>query len=216
MTVWQGASMHKTGPWSSDMPISLLFPLETGKFPEETTFVVFAMFFFCCFHHLLKLTSLLSLWIFQDHRSTWWQEDLSYDPAIFFICLLRQSTPKAWKRHFLHLQCGPVADQWRRFHLRLCIVTYLLLPADQVWHFSFFSRGDEMIWQCLQCFQNINWPLPCSSVFFSAAPLSGTISGWCIRQRTPKTFIWHGFSAHYRASASLLKSLFVILTWWKR
>lgn len=38
--------MHKTGPWSSDMPISLLFPLETGKFPEETTFVVFAMFFF--------------------------------------------------------------------------------------------------------------------------------------------------------------------------
>lgn len=57
MTVWQGAGMHKTGPWSGDLPISLQWktlirdPLETGKFPEETTFVVFAMFS-CWFHHL--------------------------------------------------------------------------------------------------------------------------------------------------------------------
>lgn len=56
--------------------------------------------------------------------------------------------------------CG--RPQWRKFHLLLCTVTYLLLLWDLIWHFFFFSKGDEMIWQC---FQNIGWkksPLPCS------------------------------------------------------
>lgn len=77
---------------------------------------------FCHFYYVFLLLpqwakaysiSLLSLWITGSPRalwSIWWQEDW-YGPAIlFFLCLVQQSLPKAWKPHFLHLQCGPVAD----------------------------------------------------------------------------------------------------------
>lgn len=173
MTVWQGAGMHKTGPWSGDLPISLQWktlirdPLETGKFPEETTFVVFAMFS-CWFHHLS------------------WSLPLCCPSGYFRITQVhddRRTCRMTWQ-YFLFVFCGNPRQRLESVTSYISSVgLWQTSDADSISGsvlslisccqqtrydtFLFFSRGDEMIWPCLQSFQNINWPPPCSSPFFS-------------------------------------------------
>lgn len=82
----------------------------------------------------------------------------------FYFCCVLCSNPRQKLENltsYILWACG--RPQWRRFHLLLCIVTYLLLLRDPVWHL-----GDEMIWQCLQCFQNISFQkLPSTLFIFS-------------------------------------------------
>lgn len=62
--------------------------------------------------------------------------------------------------------CG--RPQWRRFYLLLCSVLSLISCDCKNWYDTsfFFLKGDEMIWQCLHCFQNIIF-LQLSSTLFT-------------------------------------------------
>ncbi len=87
-----------------------------------------------------------------------------------FLCLLLQSSPKAWQPHSLHPQYELVADHSDADSISS--VLSLIFCCCGTRHDTYFSKGDEMIWQCLQCFHNASFQenvLYFVHVFFSLA-----------------------------------------------
>lgn len=139
--------------------------------------------------------------------SAWRQKDLSYDPAIlFFLCLVQQFSPKAWKPCFIPLQHGSVADDSDADPISCSVLSLITFCCKTLFDTRFFQRW----WNDLTAFRQSYFKKLSSALFPTSVWLLVDVS--CGGLQTLK---WHRFSVHCKASASLLKSSVVIPAWWK-
>lgn len=124
--------------------------------------------------------------------------------SIFFLCLMQQSWPKAWKPHFLHLQRGPVADHSDADSISCSALSLISCRCETRCDHIFFSRVMKRFDSAFCAFGESAFKKLPSTLF--SLYLCYTVfefSFWLACQ----TLRWHDFSVHYRASASFLEYL---------